>query len=148
MQTLIPASTCNIQNYTATSGDRAVLHCPITPGALLQNYSVIWKKDNVEIAEVSNPHQNVNTADCKYDIDRATYALIIDPVSANDSSTGYNCHVYVSRNSNKQELHCDPQTTNVSLSLTVLPSCECKFILLFSLFNITNSLIIYRQLYM
>ena len=95
-----------------------VLHCPIQPGALLQSYSVVWKKDDTEI--------NVTTLDSKYDIDRATYALIIDPVSVNDSSTGYKCQVYVNNpnTGTKTELRYSPQTTDVSLSLTVLATSK------------------------
>ena len=61
------------------------------------------------------------TLNSKYDIDRDTYALIIDPVSVNDSSTGYKCQVSAQNpNTNaKQLLQYNPQSTDVSLSLTV-----------------------------
>ena len=102
-----------------------VLHCPIQPGALLQSYSVVWKKDDVAIIkfdrEASSP-QNVTTLNSKYAIDRATYALIIDPVSVNDSSTDYKCQVSVLNptTSAKEVLQYNPQPTDVSLSLKVL----------------------------
>ena len=141
------------RSYTAHSGDRVILPCPIQPGALLQYYSVIWTKDSNEIAN----SQNSVTTNGKYGIDRSTYSLIIDPVDANDTSPSYQCQVYVHNPttdikqqlhyypqtisdvslqltviSNKQELHCDPQTTTeASLSLTVLSSCKCKVTLLF-----------------
>ena len=127
LQTLIPKNTCKVQNQIALSGDRVVLHCPIQPGALLQSYSVVWKKDDAEIAkfEPSSP-QNVTTLDSKYDIDKATYALIIDPVSVNDSSTGYKCQLSAENpiTDTKQELHYYPQPTDVSLSLKVLSTCK------------------------
>lgn len=109
------------QNYTALSGERVVLPCPIEPGALLQSYSVIWMKDNVEIATANS--LTSTTTSSKYDIDRAMYALIIDPVSINDTSPSYQCQMYV-HNPNtdtKQQLQYYPQiVSGVSLQLTVI----------------------------
>ena len=106
------------QNYTASSGERVVLPCPIQPGALLQSYSVIWMKDSVEIAN----SQNSRKTDSRYDIDRATYALIIDPVNVNDSSLSFQCQVFVTNpiTNTKQQLQYHPQLTpGVQIFLTV-----------------------------
>ena len=95
-----------------------VLPCPFKPGALLQYYSVKWMKDSIEIAESSNS---------KYRIDRATYALIIDPVSVNDTSSNYQCQMFVTNpiTEVKQELQFYPQpTSDVSLSLTVVATSK------------------------
>lgn len=113
-------------------GESVVLSCPIQPGALLEYYSAIWMKDSIEIAnsEAFNP-QTINETDSRYDIDRATYALIINPVSVNDSSTSYECQVYVQNPSTrtKQQLHFYPQQTrDVLLSLTVQINANSKFI--------------------
>ena len=78
-------------------------------------------KGSTIIAEVINP-QNVRKTGCRYDIDRATYALILDPVSVNDSSTDYQCQVYVNNpnTGTKQQLQYYPQSmADVGLSLTV-----------------------------
>lgn len=116
-----------IQNFTAMVGGRAVLPCPIQPGALLQHYSVMWKKDSIVVAEITKT-QAIKKANNKYDINRSTYELIINPISANDSSTNYQCHVFA-HNPNtgtKQELQYSPQSgTGVPLSLTV--TCTSKF---------------------
>ena len=102
-------------NFTAMSGDRVVLPCPIQPGALLEQYSVIWKKGDTRIVDP----QDTRTAEPRYNIDRATYSLIIDSVNINDTSSGYQCEVSVT----------DPLTnavnvlqlsSEVSLSLTVI----------------------------
>ena len=108
------------QNYTALSGERVILPCPIEPGALLQFYSVIWMKDNVEIATANSQR---TTTSREYDIDRATYSLIIDPVRVSDASPSYQCQMYV-HNPNtytKQQLQYYPQVvSDVSLQLTVI----------------------------
>ena len=64
----------------------------------------------------------MNKTNSRYDIDRVTYALIVDPVSVNDSSTSYECQVYVQNpiTGTKQQLHSYPQqTSGVMLSLFV-----------------------------
>lgn len=135
LQTLIPIpDTCATRSYTALSGNRVVLPCPIEPGALLQHYSAIWMKGSVMIAEAINP-QNVRKTDCRYDIDRATYALIINPVSVNDSSTDYKCQVLVNNPTTRtrQQLHYYPQ----SLSLTVNANSKFAYN-----FNISHALMI------
>ena len=123
-QTLIPTpDTCIIQNFTALSGDRFLLPCPIQPGALLQYYSVVWRKDSTMIAQAMNPHEDVEKTDSRYDIDRATYALIIDPVSVNDTSANYQCQVSVQNPMTRAKLplqYNSQQTSGVSLSLTAL----------------------------
>ena len=80
------------QNYTAQSGERFILPCPIKPGALLQSYSMIWMEDSVEIAN----SQTGRITDSRYGINGTTFALIIDPVNVNDTSSNYRCQVYLS----------------------------------------------------
>ena len=117
---------CIVRNYTALSGDRVVLPCSIEVGALLQSYSVEWIKGNVKIAEALNPQQ-IRTINSKYDIDRSTYALIINPVSVSDSSTEYRCNIFVNNSiaHAKQQLQYNSQTgSDISLSLSVTESCS------------------------
>ena len=120
----IPISTCINQKYTTLSGTKVVLPCPFKPGALLQYYAVVWRKDSIEIAIAPNS---------KYRIDGATYALIIDPVSVNDTSSNYQCQMFVTNpiTDSKQELQFYPQpTSDVSLSLTVVATSKFNRILL------------------
>ena len=100
------------------SGDRVVLPCPIQPGALIQYYSVIWLKENSIVVEVHR--QNILTVDdSRYNIDRATYSLIIDPVNINDTSTRYGCDLFVTDpiTTSRRQLQSSPP---VSLSLHVI----------------------------
>ena len=112
-----------IRKYSALTGDRADLHCPIQPGALQQYYSVKWTKDGVEIAN----SQSIGEPDSRYDIDGATYALIIDPIIIADTSSNYQCQVFVTNpiTDTKQQLQYYPQLApSVQLSLTVNAAYE------------------------
>jgi hypothetical protein len=54
----------------------------------------MWLKENSLLAEA--PRQNVLTVDnSRYNVDRATFSLIIDPVNINDTSTHYRCELFV-----------------------------------------------------
>ena len=97
-----------------------ILPCPFKPGALLQYYTVEWMKDNIEIAIAPNS---------KYHIDRATYALIIDPVSVNDTSSNYQCQVFVTnpKTNSKEQLQLYSQRKpafGMPLSLTVVANSK------------------------
>ena len=110
-------------DYTARLGDKVDLRCPMQPGALLQLYSVIWMKDGNEIA---NSH-SIRKSNSRYNIDRATFALIIEPVNENDTSSSYNCQAYVTNpiTDTKQQLQYYPQLApGVQLSLTVNAAYE------------------------
>ena len=99
LQTIIPLPDPPPQtNFTAVSGDRAVLACPIQPGALIQYYSVEWYKETSLLAQAAGREfiSKVSIVeDSRYNIDRATYSLTIDPVNINDTSTYYKCQVFV-----------------------------------------------------
>ncbi len=124
LQTLIPIpNTGVVQSYAALLGGRVDLHCPIQPGALQQHYSVKWTKDDVEIAN----SQSIGTSESRYDIDRATYALAIDPVDESDTSSSYRCLVFVTNpiTYTKQQLQHYPQLgSGAQLSLRVEPAYE------------------------
>ena len=107
-----------IQNYTAPLGGRVDLQCPIQPGALQQYYLVIWTKNDVEIAN----SQSIGKPESRYDIDRATYALIIYPVNESDTSSSYQCQVFVTNpitNAKQQLQHHSQPASGVQLSLRV-----------------------------
>lgn len=102
----------------ATPGARVVLPCPIQPGALLQHYSVQWLKDNLLSVEY-NP-QLYMVVDPRYQINRSTFSLIIDPVNVNDSSMNYQCRVFVTNplNGVMSVLQPYPQRDVLSLSVS------------------------------
>ena len=84
---------------------------------------MIWTKDDVEIAN----SQSIGKPESRYDIDRATYALSIDPVDEGDTSSSYQCQVFVSNpiTNTKQQLQHYPQlASDVQLSLRVEPAYE------------------------
>lgn len=106
LQTIIPLLPPPQTNFTATSGDNVVLLCPIQPGALLQQYSVRWMKNNTPIADY-NPSSVWSVNDSRYNIDRAKYSLIIIFVTVNDTSTDYKCELGVMnpKTNSKHVLH-------------------------------------------
>jgi hypothetical protein len=99
------------------SGDKAVLDCPIQPGALLQQYSVRWTKDHTPIAAVLSPQGELEHTDPRYQIDRDRYSLIIDSVIINDTSTDYLCELFVTIPISRSKYQLQPTMT---LSLEVV----------------------------
>ena len=130
--------------FIAVSGDRAVLACPIQPGALIQYYSVEWYIENSLLARAAgreyisiaaSGHGGFNISeffiveDSRYNtgIDRATFSLIIDPVNINDTSTYYKCRVFAIRPTNSTgrgriqriQLHFTQSNRLISLDLSL-----------------------------
>ena len=103
------------------SGNTVVLPCPIQPGALLQQYSVVWRKGDTRIVEATNP-QDVTAAETRYNIDRATYSLIIDSVNINDTSSGYRCELSVANPTTNAKTTLQ-LSSEVSLSFTIIGKC-------------------------
>ena len=122
LQTIVPLLPPQA-NVTASSGDKAVLHCPIQPGALLLQYSVMWKKGNNLIAKVTNPQGQLESTNARYRIDRGRYSLIINPPTINDTSTDYQCELSVT-NPLTNVLQVLQPSPPVTLSLKVI----CKLI--------------------
>ena len=102
-------------HFPVASSERVIVPCPIQPGALIQQYSAKWTKDDNIIASSSNSQSVDNSP---YEIDRATYSLIIDSVSTNDTSTDYQCELSVTNpiTNTRQKL----RQSQVSLSLSVI----------------------------
>ena len=99
------------------SGDKAILHCPIRPGALLLQYSVMWTKDSTPIAKVMSPQGRLECTDPRYQIDSASYSLIINSVAINDTSTDYQCKTFVMNPITNTKQMLQP---SVTLSLNVI----------------------------
>ena len=120
LETIVPLSDV-VRNFTAMSGKSAVLDCPIHPGALLQFYSVTWKKNGVGIAQLSSP-SGLTSIDSRYEINQSTFSLTIDPANVNDSSNNYQCDAYVKDPQNKgdDKIHLLPSgSPEFSLTLNV-----------------------------
>ena len=113
----VPNSVSNTFTVTAIVGDTAVLPCPISPGALLQSYSVRWIKDAVLIVSTMNL-QNIMRTDPKYDVDGA-YSLVIHSVSMNDSSSNYQCMLYSTNPNTDARTEVQPNH-DILLSLNIL----------------------------
>ena len=105
--------------FTVMSGDKAILPCPIQPGALLQQYSVRWMKGSAPIAKLINPHNWLECTDTRYQIDRGSYSLIINYVTINDTSTDYECELFV-RIPHTDAKHMLQSIPSVTLSLKVI----------------------------
>ena len=80
--------------FTATTGSRATLRCPIQPGQLGQYYSVRWKKGSEVVAKLINSLTPMDTAP-RHSIDRTDFSLIIEDVQLGDASSSYKCEVFV-----------------------------------------------------
>ena len=118
LQTVVDLLPLPKTNLTVIPGDRAVLQCPIQPGALLQQYAVIWYKEGISIAEATNPQSVRTVDDSRYKIDRDTYSLIINSANINDTSNRYQCEVFVTNPITNAKQILQPSSP-VSVSLNV-----------------------------
>ena len=116
LQTIVPVPPSLQTLFTVASGERVIIPCPIQPGAQIEQYSAKWTKDDIIIASSTDPQSVDNSP---YEIDRATYSLIIDSVSTNDTSTDYQCELSVTNpiTNVRQILKLNPE---VSLSLKIM----------------------------
>ena len=118
LQTIVPLLPLPQTNFTVAQGERAILQCPIQPGALLQQYWVSWYKEGIEIARALNPQTVTTVDDSRYKIDRDTYSLIIDSTNTNDTSSNYQCELFVT-NPNADSREMLQPSPSVTLSLEV-----------------------------
>ena len=109
--------------FYAIPQNRAILHCPIQPGALVQYYYGRWEKDGNTLIQLPQPingnPQEIVRSDSRYDLDRTTFSLIINSVEVSDAGDDYRCIL------NVVDLRSDPplpiylQTGTVHLTLIV-----------------------------
>ena len=128
LQTIVPVPRSVQTTFTARVGETAILPCPIQPGALSQYYSVIWMKDSVEIIRANNPQtilpQNGNS---RLDLDSA-YSLVIHPVDLNDSSSNYQCMLFVTNpNINIEEEVQPDREVAITLNIIIGPGMHIYF---------------------
>ena len=85
--------------FYAIPQNRAILHCPIQPGALVQYYYGRWEKDGNTLIQLPQPingnPQEIVRSDSRYDLDRTTFSLIINSVEVSDAGDDYPCILYV-----------------------------------------------------
>lgn len=93
LQNIVPVPGSLQTTFSAMVGDTVVIKCPISPGALLQSYSVEWIRNNTLIAERVNFQDVMSTDRNKYDIDDA-YSLVIHSIDVNDSYFNYQCALF------------------------------------------------------
>lgn len=125
-QAIVPLPETVQTNFVAAQNDTAIIHCPIHPGALLQYYSVRWKKNSVSIAQQSA--HGIWQADDRYDIDKSNFSLEITSVNINDSSENYQCEVYVRNPLTDNNYRLQP-SREISLTLNVLGMFSLMYIL-------------------
>ena len=121
LQTIVPVPGSVQTIFTARVGETAILPCPIQPGALSQYYSIIWMKDGIEIIRANNQTiimPGPQNGDSRLDLDSA-YSLVIHSVDLNDSSSNYQCMLFVTNpNTNtKQEVRPDRE---VAITLNII----------------------------
>ena len=93
-QEVVPLPEPFQQTVTAMPGTTATLQCPIQPGPLRQFYSVRWRKDSANVAQLIERLNQTNTAP-RHSIDKRDYSLVIENVEVGDASSAYKCEVFV-----------------------------------------------------
>ena len=91
---VIPESTLlrNPPPVYAILGEQVQLNCIISPGQLLQQYSITWDRAGTVIYQSRN---SPPTLDDRYSIDPSDLSLIIDNVQLEDASEAYHCGLVV-----------------------------------------------------
>ena len=109
--------------FYAIPQNRAILHCPIQPGALVQYYYGRWEKDGNTLVQLPQPingnPQEIVRSDSRYDLDRTTFSLIIDSVEVSDAGDDYRCILNVVDLCSDPPLPIYLQTGTVHLTLIV-----------------------------
>ena len=84
------------EDYFAEVGDTAIVKCPIPPGRLLQQYTVIWRNatSGDALATVSRSF-TFRSHRQGFSIDPVTFALRISRVQLSDSGSIYWCQLGV-----------------------------------------------------
>ena len=79
----------------AKVGESVQLDCPISPGALLQQYYVSWDESGTGIYHTRAYQPSPVVIDNRYDLNRSTLSLIINDVRLEDASDMYHCVIRV-----------------------------------------------------
>ena len=99
----------------AILGERVQLNCVISPGQLIQQYSITWERNRTAIVSTN---RNLSPAlDDRYSVDPSDLSLIIDNVQLEEASDAYRCRLTV-RDPNTMQTHdynTDSQLYNIQL---------------------------------
>jgi hypothetical protein len=76
----------------AILGEQVQLSCVVSPGRLIQQYSITWERAGTAIYRSG---ESPPTQDDRYSIDPSDLSLIIDSVQLEDASEGYKCRLTV-----------------------------------------------------
>ena len=76
----------------AILGEQVQLHCIISPGQLIQQYSITWERDEIAIYR---SRDSPPTLDNHYSVDPSDLSLIINNVQLEDASAAYQCRLTV-----------------------------------------------------
>ena len=75
------------RNY-AVIGEQVQLNCVVSPGLLIQQYTVTWDRSGIIIYR---SRDSPPTIDDRYSVDPSDLSLIIDNVQLEDASEEYHC---------------------------------------------------------
>ena len=76
----------------AILGERVQLYYIISPGQLIQQYSITWERAGIAIYR---SRDSPPTLDDRYSVDPSDFSLIIDNVQLEEASAGYQCRLRV-----------------------------------------------------
>ena len=111
--------------FYAIPQNRAILHCPIQPGALVQYYYGRWEKDGSTLVQLPQPingnPQEIVRSDSRYDLDRTTFSLIINSVEVSDAGDDYLCILYVVDPRNDLPINLQTGTAHLTLMVNGKP---------------------------
>lgn len=112
-----------VETFYAMSQTRTVLRCPLQPGALVSYYYGSWERDGETLVEIPAPNngnpQDIVRSDTRYDLERATFSLIINSVEPTDADSSYVCILSVFNPAAPLQQFVSLQTDVIRLSLMV-----------------------------
>ena len=76
----------------AILGEQVQLNCVISPGQLIQQYSITWERAGTAI---HRSRKSPPTLDDHYSVDPSDLSLIIDNVQLEEASAAYQCRLRV-----------------------------------------------------
>ena len=99
----------------AILGERVQLNCVISPGQLIQQYSIKWERNRTAI--VSTNRNSLPALDDHYSIDPSDLSLIIDNVQFEEASDAYRCILTVAdpKTMETHKYNTDSQLYNIGL---------------------------------
>ena len=78
----------------AVLGEQVQLHCIISPGQLIQQYSVTWERAGIAIYRSRDSPPTLDHR-YRYSVDPSDLSLIIDNVQLEEASAAYQCRLTV-----------------------------------------------------